>query len=104
MVAVVDIQSWRPIQQYWVPPPYGINMTDATKIPEGFAGETVEDLIEKQAIFDVLLQTRTWSKGYLSNPFPYLFEDITKVEKKNLDYYKKTFLRFYHQYNDFKQR
>ena len=33
MVAVVGIESWRPIQQYWIPPPYGINMTEATRIP-----------------------------------------------------------------------
>lgn len=48
-------------------------MTDATTIPAGFEGENVEDLIEKQAIMDVLLETRTWAKPYLSNPFPYIF-------------------------------
>lgn len=73
MVAVVGLESWRPIQQYWVPPPHGINPSEATRIPDGFPGETAEDLIEKQAIMDVLLESRTWSKGYLSNPFPYLF-------------------------------
>ena len=40
MVAVVGIENWRPIQQYWIPPPHGINMTEACRVPEGFAGET----------------------------------------------------------------
>lgn len=80
MIAFVGIEHWRPIQQYWVGPPHGINITEATRIPEGFPGETTEDLIEKQALLDVMLETRVWSRNYLSNPFPYLFEDITKVE------------------------
>lgn len=38
MLAFVGIEHWRPIQQYWVGPPHGINMSEATRIPEGFAG------------------------------------------------------------------
>ena len=53
---------------------------------------------------DVLLETRTWSKPYLSNPFPYLFVDITKVDKKELDHYKQLFLMHYRKYSEFKSR
>lgn len=81
MVATVGIEHYRPIQEYWVGPPHGINMTQATTIPDDFPGETTEDLIEKQAILDVLLETRTWSKPYLSNPFPYLFQDVSQVSQ-----------------------
>lgn len=84
MVSFVGIEHWRPIQQYWVGPPYGINVTEATRIPDGFPGETTEDLIEKQALLDVMLETRVWARDYLSNPFPYLFEDITKIDAKEL--------------------
>lgn len=55
IVSTVGIEHYRPIQEYWIGPPHGINLTEATRIPEGFAGETTEDLIEKQAILDVLL-------------------------------------------------
>ena len=38
MLAFVGIQHWRPIQQYWVGPPHGINKSEATRIPDGFPG------------------------------------------------------------------
>lgn len=78
-----------PIKKYWTPPPDGINLTRATTIPERIENETNEDLIEKQAIFDILLGTRLWSEKYIFNPFPYIEEDITKIS--NLDDLKKTF-------------
>ena len=53
---------------------------------------------------DVLLETRTWSKPYLSNPFPYLFPDISKIEKHQLDHHKQTFLAQYRKYSEFKNR
>lgn len=104
MICAVGMEHYRPIQEYWIGPPSGINYTEATRIPDGFAGETTEDLIEKQAIMDVLLETRTWSKPYLSNPFPYLFPDITKIAKPELDHYKQIFLAQYRKYNEFKNR
>lgn len=53
---------------------------------------------------DVLLDSRVWSRNYLSNPFPYLFEDITKVDKKDLEHYKGLFLMHYKKYLEFKNR
>jgi hypothetical protein len=53
---------------------------------------------------DVLLETRTWSKPYLSNPFPYLFPDVSKVPKPQLDQHKQTFLAQYRKYSEFKNR
>ena len=55
MLAFVGMEHWQPIQKYWVGPPHGINKFEATRIPDGFPGENIEDLIEKQAIMDVLL-------------------------------------------------
>lgn len=104
VVCAVGMEHFRPIQEYWVGPPHGINYTEATRIPEGFPGETSEDLIQKQAILDVLLETRTWSKSYLSNPFPYLFVDVTKIDKAQLDHYKQVFLQQYRKYSEFKNR
>jgi hypothetical protein len=34
MLAFVGIEHWRPIQQYWVGAPHGINFSEATRIPD----------------------------------------------------------------------
>lgn len=87
--AFVGQPHFIPMQKYWTPPPYGINFTSATKIPDRLPNESNEDLIEKQAIFDVLLGTRLWSEKYILNPFPYINDDITKIS--DIDSYKKCF-------------
>lgn len=46
-IAFVGHPHFTPIQKYWVPPPQGINMTQATTIPERIENETNEMLIEK---------------------------------------------------------
>lgn len=48
-------------------------------------------LIEKQAIMDVLLDTRSWGEKYVTNPFPYIEEDITKIKEADLKQYKQHF-------------
>lgn len=53
---------------------------------------------------DVLLETRVWSRNYLSNPFPYILEDITKVEPKELEHYKRLFAKYYRKYSEFKNK
>lgn len=51
-----------------------------------------------------MLETRVWSRNYLSNPFPYLFEDITKVDPKELEQYQRLFAKHYKKYREFKNR
>lgn len=38
MIAFVGIDHWRPIQNYWVGAPHGINYAEATAIPERLEG------------------------------------------------------------------
>jgi hypothetical protein len=60
-------------------------------------------LIEKQAIFEVLLDTRVWGDKYITNPFPYIETDITKISADDLKHFKKTFyinLRKYQAFRD----
>jgi len=40
-------------------------------------GDTDEILIEKQAILDVMMDTKVWGEKYITNAFPYVHEDIT---------------------------
>lgn len=103
MAAFVGNPHFTPIQRYWVPPPHGINMTQATKIPERIKNETNEMLIEKQALFEVLLDSRTWGKE-LANPFPYIEPDITKISEEDLTYYKKTFYVNLKKYQSFRDK
>lgn len=55
-------------------------------------------------MLDVLLETRTWSKPYLSNPFPYLFPDVSKVPAAELQRLKQLFLMHYRKYSLFRKR
>ena len=60
-------------------------------------------LIEKQALFDVLLDSRAWGKE-LANPFPYIEEDITKIPEKDLIHFKKTFFVNLKKYQAFRDK
>ena len=48
-------------------------------------------LIEKQAILDVLLDTRCWGEKHVTNPFPYIEPDITKIPEEDLKHFKRHF-------------
>lgn len=84
MVSYVEMAQWTPIQRYWQPAPYGINYTEATRIPDRLRGETDEMLIEKQALLDVMLQSRAWGESHVVNPFPYLIPDVTQLDATQL--------------------
>ena len=45
--AFVGTPHFSPIQNYWKPPPFGVNYSQATKIPKRIENETNEMLIEK---------------------------------------------------------
>jgi len=51
---------------------------------------------------DVLLDSRVWGEKYITNPFPYLEEDITKIGKLDFKNMKGCFLESYSKYNAFK--
>jgi len=104
VLAFVGSPHFVPIQKYWIPPPEGINYTTATTIPKRIMNETDEDLIEKQAIFDVMLNTRAWADKYVINPFPYIEEDVTKIEKADMEYFKKTFFVNLKKYEAFRDK
>lgn len=61
-------------------------------------------LIEKQAIFEVLLDTRTWGDKYITNPFPYIDKDITSFKEEDLKHFKKHFYVSLRKYQAFRDR
>lgn len=61
-------------------------------------------LIEKQAILDVLLDTRVWGEKYVTNPFPYVEKDITKIKEGDLTHFKKHFYINLKKYQAFRDR
>jgi hypothetical protein len=89
--AFVGASHYIPIQRYWVGPPSGVNYTQATFIPPKIPNETPEMLIEKQALFDLLLDTKVWSQKYITNPFQYITESIVDINQKDFTYFKKYF-------------
>lgn len=61
-------------------------------------------LIEKQAILDVLLDSRLWGEKYVTNPFPYIEQDLTKISEKDLKHFKKHFYVNLKKYQAFRDR
>lgn len=103
IVAFVGIHQYVPIQQYWEGAPYGINYTEATRIPDRIKGERDEELIEKHALLDSLLEKRAWGENYIVNPFPYITEDLTDLSVRDLQVMKECFLFHYKKYESFKK-
>ena len=95
----VGTPHYIPIQRYWVGPPGGINYTQATNIPPKIPNETPEMLIEKQALFDLLLDSKVWGQKYISNPFMYITESIVDIPGQDLQHFKKYFKKMISQYS-----
>jgi hypothetical protein len=104
VLAFVGSPQFYPVQKYWIPPPEGINYTTACFIPKRIFNETDEELIEKQVIFDVMLDTRVWADKYITNPFPYIEQDITKISKEDFNIFKKTFFVNLKKYESFRDK
>lgn len=48
------------------------------------------------------MDSRVWGAKYLSNPFPYIIDDITKANENELNGMKKCFAVNYNKYMQFK--
>jgi hypothetical protein len=92
------------MQKYWVPPVEGTNFRAACTIPKRILNERDEDLIEKQAIFEVMLNTRLWSDKYITNPFPYIEPDISQIQEDDLNIFKKTFFINHKKYEAYRDK
>lgn len=103
IVGFVGKQHIRPIRRSWIAPPHGINMSEAMRIPERDFRETDSETIEKHALLDSLLEQRPWGQKYIHNPFPYLFDDITKVKDEDVKKLVDNFRFFYEKYEIFKK-
>lgn len=100
--AFVGAHHYVPIQKYWVEPPYGVNIYQATRIPERISGEKDEELIEKHALMDSLLEKKAWGQGYVVNPFSYLSEDLSTFNDRDIAALKECFRFHYKKYEKFK--
>ena len=103
IAAFVGIHQFIPIQQYWEGAPHGINYSEATRIPDRPLGERDEELIEKHALLDSLLENRAWGRSYIVNPFPYIDQDVTNFGIKDFKAMKECFLFHYTKYEKFKK-
>ena len=108
VIAFVGSPHFEPIQNLWEEQ---ISFKNVLEVPNRIVGETDNDLIEKQAIFDVLMESRLWSESYIVNPFMYLEKDAAKFTqedyeknktqfKKSLDKYEKQKLKVYEKYDN----
>jgi hypothetical protein len=104
ILAFVGQPHFIPIQKYWLPPPSGVSLKTVTTIPKQILSETTDDLIEKQAIFEILFGTKIWNDKYITNQFPYIEKDATKISKEDLEAYKKTYYINYKKYEAFRDK
>jgi hypothetical protein len=51
-----------------------------------------------------LLDTRVWGEKYVTNPFPYIEEDITKIPEADLKHYKQHFYISLKKYQAFRDK
>ena len=100
--AFVGAHHYVPIQKYWVDAPYGVNIYQATRIPERISGEKDEELIEKHALMDSLLEKRAWGQSFIVNPFSYLSEDLSSFNDRDIAALKECFRFHYKKYEKFK--
>ena len=52
----------------------------------------------------MLLDTRCWGEKYVTNPFPYIEEDITKIDEKDLKHFKQHFFINLKKYQAFRDK
>jgi len=101
--AIVGIDFVDPIADTWNNEQIeGIRFEDIIGMPQRVESDTVDSLIEKQVILDVLLEEPVWQLPYLKNQFPYLNEeentDATVVD------IRKKFYVLHRKYTDIKEK
>ena len=96
--AFVGTPHYIPIQNHWEGAQAEFNYTQVTHIPPRISNETNEMSIEKQALFDILLDTKVWGMKYLTNPFPYITENIEDLSKEDKKYFKQYFFKMIQKY------
>ena len=52
----------------------------------------------------MLLDTRVWGEKYITNPFPYIEQDLTKIKEADLKHFKKHFYVNLKKYQAFRDR
>lgn len=52
----------------------------------------------------MLLDTRLWGEKYITNPFPYISQDITAFKEEELKHFKKHFYICLKKYQAFRDR
>lgn len=53
---------------------------------------------------DVMLGTRAWGEKYIANPFPYIEQDITKINDEEFQAMKRCFFLYMKKYDSFKNK
>ena len=91
VLAFIKPTHFHGVSEFWAPPPQGATFEQSIYIPGRLPSETEEDLIEKQVIFDMMLDSKVWAKKYIQNPFPYLRKEKSDFSKEELKYFKRVF-------------
>ncbi len=101
VIAFVGSPHFEQIQNLWG---QKISFESVLQVPDRIVSEKENDLIEKQAIFDVLMDSRLWSESYIVNPFIYLEKDASKFTEEDYGKHKAEFKKYLDKYERLKMK
>jgi hypothetical protein len=95
ITAVVSAPTFVAMQSYW---DEVMNFSDYNKVLTKKIEESEEVMLEKQAILDVVMNSKCWSQKFMVNRFSYIdrLANINDERKKKL---QEVFLKYYKEYN-----
>lgn len=100
--AFVGVDYADPIADHWSSSEIaGTSFSDIAGLPLSLDTDSIDDLIEKHALLDVLLEGDIWEIQYIKNKFPYLPGD--KSQKFSVEELQKKFLAQKEKYNKLKE-
>ena len=102
LLLVVSLPHLEPLVQYAQDYLLGMEFSRATLTPEQEEKSPLHEIIEKQALLDVLFETKYWTQPFFHHHFPYLEMNPDIIPKEDYQEFQKIFLKSYTKYNRLK--
>lgn len=95
ITAVVSAPTFVAMQSYW---DEVLHFSDYNKVLTRSFAESEESILEKQAILDVLMNSKCWNQKYMTNRFCYI-DKLANISDERKRKMQEVFLKYYKEYN-----
>ncbi|OMJ95051.1 hypothetical protein SteCoe_1585 [Stentor coeruleus] len=95
ITAVVSAPTFVAMQSYW---DEILNFSDYNKVLDRKFEESEESVLEKQAILDVVMNSKCWNERFMANRFCYI-DKLVNIDEERKKKMVEVFLRYYKEYN-----